>query len=76
MPTITIPQELAQEKKLIAIPHKTYEEFLEWRRKLKSRHEFKPTAREKNALLRARKNVARGAYITLTELHDALGVKD
>lgn len=76
MPTITIPKELATEKKLVAIPYKTYADFLEWQRKLKSRHEFNPTLREKKALLRARKNLSRGAYKTLTEVRDALGNKN
>jgi hypothetical protein len=75
MSTITIPQELKNEKKLVAVPHKAYEEFLDWQRRLKSKREFIPTENEKKTLRRARKNAARGVYMTLTELGDALGIE-
>ena len=71
MTTITIPKALANDKNLVAVPRATYEEFLAWQRRLKSRRTFVPTARELKALARGRKNFARGKYVTLDELeHD------
>lgn len=74
MTTITIPRELAKNQKLIAVPHNLYEEFLNWQRKIKSVKTFKPTASEKKALVRARKNLAQGKYITFKQLKYELGI--
>lgn len=71
MTTITIPEETAT-KNLIAVPRATYVEFLAWQRKAKSRRTFKMTAAEKNTLARARKNFARGNYVTLEKLRNDL----
>lgn len=74
MTTITIPKELIKNQKLIAVPHNLYEEFLNWQRKIKSVKTFKPTASEKKALARARKNLAQGKYITFKQLKYELGI--
>ncbi|MBI4599490.1 hypothetical protein HY732_01045 [Candidatus Uhrbacteria bacterium] len=76
MSTITIPQELLKEKRLVAIPHKTYEDFLDWQKMIKSQRTFNPTSAEKKSLLRARKNIVKGNYLTLAELRDALGIEN
>ena len=72
MTTITIPKELTKEPDLIAVPRITYGEFLAWQRKIKSMKIYKPTAREKKALARARRNLAAGNYLTLEELKYAM----
>jgi len=74
MPTITIPKNMPKIEKLVAIPEKTYEEFLEWQKKVKSTRTFKPTARDKRALARARKNFLQGNYVTLEQLQYELGL--
>lgn len=68
MTTITIPKELHKDKDLVAVPRGTYEEFLAWQKKVKSIKTFKPSASVKRALIRARKNFARGKYMTLEKL--------
>ena len=73
---VIIPKELAKEKNLVAVPRRNYEEFLTWQKRIKSARTFKPTAAEKKTLLRSRKNVAKGNYLTLEELKNALGIKD
>ena len=73
MPTITIPRDIDRDQKLIAVPSRLYDEFAEWQEKIKSARTFKPTAAEKKALARARKNFAKGKYLTLAELGHALG---
>ena len=74
MAIITIPKELARNQKLIAVPHNIYEEFLNWQRKIKSVKTFQPTVLEKKALVRARKNLSQGKYITLNQLKHGLGI--
>lgn len=74
MATITIPKELAQDKNLIVVPEVVYGEFLAWQRRMKSVRTFKPTSAEKKALARARKNLAKGKYLTLSDLKHALGI--
>ncbi|MEK7541235.1 MAG: hypothetical protein AAB533_00025 [Patescibacteria group bacterium] len=73
MPTITIPKNITIDQDLIAVPGRLYNEFVEWQEKIKSVRTFKPTAAEKRALARARKNLAKGKYLTLVELEHALG---
>ena len=73
MPTITIPKELKESSDLVAIPRNAYGEFLAWQKKIKSVRTFKPTAAEKRALAKARKEFAEGNYITLAELKHELG---
>lgn len=72
MATITIPKEVAKQGDLVIIPLKEYEELLLEKRKVKS---FKPTAAEKKALIRGRKNLAERNYITLKDLERELGIK-
>ena len=73
MQTITIPKELEKNRNLVAVPRTTYAEFLAWQRKVKLRNTFKPTVAEKKALARARKNFARGKFISFEKLRDGLG---
>lgn len=73
MATITIPKGSDAIKELIAVPRATYAEFLDWQKKAKSLRTFQPTAAEKNALAKARKEFARGEYITLAQLKHELG---
>lgn len=74
MPIITIPKELAIQGELAVIPRKEYEEFLRFR--LKNIKEVAMTPVQKKALERARKNFARGKFLTLYELQQKLGLKD
>ncbi len=74
MVTITIPKGFDAIKKFIAIPRATYAEFLDWQKKIKSLRTFKPTTTDKNTLAKARKEFARGDYITLTQLKHELGL--
>lgn len=72
MTTITIPKELTKSKDLIAVPRNAYEEFLAWLKQIKLARTFKPTKAELRAILRGRKNFAKGNYITLEELENEL----
>lgn len=74
MTTIIIPKDLAKNKTLVAVPHEAYEQFIAWQKKIKSTRTFEPTAAEKKSLQRARKNFARGAYVTLDKLQHELGI--
>ena len=76
MTTITISKELKKSKELVTIPRRTYEQFLEWQRKIKSVKTYTPTLAEKRALARARKNLAQGKFMTIEELRHELGIKD
>ncbi len=73
MPTTTIPKEVSKNKEFVAVPRGLYDEFVEWQRKIKSIRTFKPTAAEKKALARARKNFAQGKYLAFTQLKHELG---
>ncbi len=66
---LTIPKRLTKRGDLVIIPRSEYEEFLHWQRSVKT---FKPTVAEKKALEEARKDFARGNYITLEELKNEL----
>lgn len=59
---LTIPKRLTKRGDLVIIPRVEYEEYLHWQKSVKT---FKPTATEKKALKEARKDFARGNYITL-----------
>jgi len=76
MATLTIPEEFAQRSDLMAVPRAAFEEFVAWQKEVKSRKRFVPTPGEKRALARARKNRARGNYITLHELRRILDRRD
>ena len=68
---VTIPKKVSGGEELVVIPRKEYDELLEMRsKKIK---EVSLTPRQKNALLQARKNLARGKYLTLNELKSKLG---
>ena len=72
MATISIPKSFSRTDNLVAVPRTTYEEFLAWQKRVKSRKTFVPTAAERRALARSRKNFARGKYITLEQLEHEL----
>ena len=76
MPTITIPSSINIKEQLIAVPKRTYEEFLAWQKKIKSVKTFTPTAAEKRTIQKARKNLAEGNYLTLEQLRHELGIKN
>ena len=69
MNTVTIPKKLAEKDDLVVLPRREYEALL----KLKKIKEFVPTAAQKKALFRARKNRKEGAYLTINELRKKLG---
>ncbi len=69
MTTITIPKKLIKESDLVIIPRKEYEKLLTQR----LIPEFRPTAAEKKDLARARRNRARGNFLTIDELKRKLG---
>ena len=73
MPTITAPKKNNQS---VIIPRKEYEKFLDWQKKIKSAKTFKPTAAEKRAVQKARKNLAEGKYLTIDQLRHELGIED
>ena len=74
MTTVTIPKEV-RHKNLVAIPRDAYKEFLAWQKKVKSVRTFKPTAREKRLLSRARRDFARGNVMTIETLEHELGIE-
>ena len=74
MNTITIPQKLAKKGDLVVIPRKEYEELLHFHSKIVK--EVPMTLRQRQALLRARKNLAQGNFLTLHELKRKLGIKN
>ena len=53
MPTITIPKKLTRYDDSIAVPRKEYEALIE----LKKTQEFVPTAAQRNALVKAERNL-------------------
>ena len=70
--TITIPKELARTGDLVLVPRKDYEDYLSYR--LRNVKTFKPTAAEKKALARARRNFEKGNFMTLDEFRHAVGL--
>ena len=74
MPIITIPKELAMKGELVVIPRKEYEDFLRFR--LRNIKEVEMTPVQRKALGRARKNFAKGKFLTLYELQQKLGLED
>lgn len=74
MTIITIPKELTKEGDLVIIPRKEYEEFLHYR--LKEDEELTLTLSQKRRLQKARRNLAKGKYLTIYELKSKLGVKN
>jgi hypothetical protein len=74
MNTITIPRKITKGQELIVIPRKEYEEFL--RRPLKENEELILTTSQKRQLQKARRNLAKGKYLTIHELKEKLGIKN
>ncbi len=68
MTTLTIPRKLAQKGDLILVPKKEYAALMG----LKKIREFTPTAAEKRALIRARRDFAKGKYFTLEQVRREL----
>lgn len=72
MTTLTIPQSVIKEQKLIVIPKKIYEELIRARdQKIK---EIELNATQKKALLGARKNLNRNKFLTIHGLKQKLGI--
>ena len=69
MSIITISKKITKGKELVVVPREEYERLLAARTIL----EFTPTAAEKRDLERARRNRAKGNYLTLDELKRKLG---
>lgn len=69
MNTVTIPKKMASRDDLIVIPRREYEALLE----LKKFREFKPTASQKQALVRAEHNFQRGKTLSYYGLAKKLG---
>lgn len=69
---ITIPKELARRDDLVIIPRREYERIL-------TRQKVVPVVRmtpaQKRDLEEARKEYARGEYVTLEQLEHELGIK-
>ncbi|MFY9462730.1 MAG: hypothetical protein WAP52_00905 [Candidatus Sungiibacteriota bacterium] len=74
MPTLTIPRELAKSGELILIPRKEYNELLHLR--ISNVREVDMTLAQKRALVRARKNLAAGKFLTPHELRQKLARQD
>jgi len=73
MTTITLSKKLTRENEdLVAIPRKEYEEFL--RLRLDRIPEVKLTPTQKKHIDEARKNMAKGNYLTIDELERKLGL--
>ena len=68
---VTIPKELAKQGDLIVIPRKEYEGLV---RRQKIVPVVKMNAAQKRDLEEARKEYARGEYVTLEQLEGELGI--
>ena len=73
MTTITVHKGTEKNKELVAVPKNIYDDFWSWQKKMKSKNTFKPTSAEKRELEQARKNRAKGKFLTLHELEQKLG---
>ncbi|MFY9493170.1 MAG: hypothetical protein WAP55_01710 [Minisyncoccia bacterium] len=71
--SVTIPKNMVEKGDLVIIPRKEYEEFLSFR--LKKTREVELTPAQKKALKEARKNLARGKFLTIHELKRKLGIE-
>ena len=74
MSIITIPKKLAQAGDLVVLPREEYEGLVDFRARFVK--EVPMTKAQKLALNRARKNIARGDYLTLDEFKRELGLKN
>ena len=72
MVVITVPKNLIKNDDLVIIPRKEYEEFLGFR--LRKIQEAELTIVQKRALIRARKNLSKGKFLTIYELKKKLGI--
>ena len=72
MTIITIPKELSRNKDLIAVPGNMYAKYIAWLKSMKSEKTFKPTKGDSKSLEKARKNLAKGNFVTLEELENEL----
>ncbi|MBI1955792.1 MAG: hypothetical protein HYS38_05315 [Acidobacteria bacterium] len=72
MKVITIPKTLSQEGDLVVIPRREYEKLLH----LKKIREFQPTAKQKDALKRAERNLKKGKTLSYNAVTRALGLAD
>lgn len=61
MTTITIPKEIDKNQELVAVPKKTFEEFLAWQKKIGSIKTFTPTASEKKPWLELEETLPRAS---------------
>lgn len=64
---------VSRNKEFVSVPRELYEEFLTWQ-KINSTKTFVPTAADKRALARGRRNFAKGNYVTLKQLKHELGI--
>ena len=72
MTTLTISKELTEGTDLVVISKRDYEKLLS----VRAIPEYQPTAREKRALVQARKNRRAGRFLTINELKQKLGFTD
>lgn len=68
MATVTIPKKITKGADLVVLPRAEYKRLLD-----RQIPEFTPTGKEKRDLARARKNRAKGNYLTVNELKRKLG---
>lgn len=62
---LEIPKNLIKEKKLVIVPKREYDEFLQWRKVIKF---FTPTSAQKRELRDARADYKKGKYIKFNAL--------
>ena len=72
MKVITIPKTLSKEGDLVVIPRREYEKLLQ----LKKIREFQPTAKQKDALKKAERNLKKGKALSYNAVARALGLAD
>ncbi len=72
MRAITIPRALSKEGDWVVIPRKEYEQLL----RLKKIREFQPTAKHKNALKKAERNLKKGKTLSYDAVAKSLGITD
>jgi len=73
MTTITIPRTTAKKSDLVAVPKDEYKAFIAWLKLMKSKETFEPSASDKKALKKARKNLSTGRSLTIADLERELG---
>lgn len=74
MATVTISKKITKGEELVIIPRKEYERLIASISSVVPI--YTPTHAEKKALVRARKNRARGNFLTLNELKQKLGFRN